>query len=127
MSRWHYEFIKGRERGHQWRVGNADDDVVTDFATEAEAKRFVQNHNAVTREPFIAEIVVVLTALISRTGEIPTSSMLIESLVGSMPDATIGEVKEAVRRYMWSIAGNDNEPHPGETDDETEIRASILR
>lgn len=42
---WHYEFIAGRPLGHQWRVADADDDVVTDFATEAEARDHVQQHH----------------------------------------------------------------------------------
>lgn len=44
-SKLHYEFIKGRPIGHQWRVANEDDDVVTDFATEKQAKSFVRNYN----------------------------------------------------------------------------------
>jgi len=42
---YHYEFIPLRGVGHQWRVGDHNDDMVTDFATEAEAKAFVREHN----------------------------------------------------------------------------------
>lgn len=43
---WHYEYIAGREKGHQWRVADADDDVIRDFASEAEAQEFVRKNNA---------------------------------------------------------------------------------
>lgn len=42
---WHYEFISGRPKGHQWRVADRDDDVVRDFATEPEARVCVRDHN----------------------------------------------------------------------------------
>lgn len=45
FSKYHYEFVAAREEGHQWRVGDGDDDMVTDFATEAQAKTFVDEHN----------------------------------------------------------------------------------
>lgn len=44
---WHYERIVGRTGGNgEWRVADEDDDVITDFATEAEAVAFVQDHNS---------------------------------------------------------------------------------
>ena len=45
LGKYHYEFIKGRAKGHQWRIGDQDDDMVTDFATESEARVFVDEHN----------------------------------------------------------------------------------
>lgn len=42
---WHYEFISERPVGHQWRVADEDDDVVTDFATEEAAGECVRSHN----------------------------------------------------------------------------------
>ncbi len=42
---WHYEFIQARPVGHQWRVADADDDVVSDHATEALAREYVEEHN----------------------------------------------------------------------------------
>lgn len=50
LGNYHYEFIKGRAKGHQWRIGDQDDDMVTDFATEAEAKAFVAEHNRIVKE-----------------------------------------------------------------------------
>ena len=43
---WHYEHIPARGAKHAWRVGDEDDDPVTDFATEAEAQECVRRHNA---------------------------------------------------------------------------------
>lgn len=45
-SVWHYEYVPGRTPGHEWRVGDGDDDMVTDFPTEAEARDCVRAHNA---------------------------------------------------------------------------------
>lgn len=46
LGLWHYEYVEGRTPGHEWRVGDADDDMVTDFPTEEEAKACVRAHNA---------------------------------------------------------------------------------
>ena len=43
---WHYEYIANRSNGRKWRVADEDDDVVTDFPTEAEAAECVRMHNA---------------------------------------------------------------------------------
>jgi hypothetical protein len=48
---WHYEFIAARPVGHQWRVGDQDDDMVADFATEDEAKQWVRLHNLALDPP----------------------------------------------------------------------------
>lgn len=45
LGLWHYEYIEGRTNGRNWRVGDADDDMVTDFPTEEEAKVCVRAHN----------------------------------------------------------------------------------
>lgn len=45
LGKYHYEFIKNRNNGRPWRVGDQDDDPVTDFVTEAEAKEYVDTHN----------------------------------------------------------------------------------
>lgn len=45
IGKYHYEFVEARGKGHQWRVGDEDDDPVTDFATRREAKAFVDEHN----------------------------------------------------------------------------------
>lgn len=42
---YHYEFIAGREDGHQYRVADEMDDFISDFATEDEAREYVRNHN----------------------------------------------------------------------------------
>lgn len=42
---WHYELVEGRPIGHRWRVADADDDVICDFATAEEARAFVEEHN----------------------------------------------------------------------------------
>lgn len=41
----HYEHLPSRGKGHEWRVGDQDDDFVADFPTEAEASAFVRAHN----------------------------------------------------------------------------------
>ncbi len=45
LKKYHYEFIEARGPGRQWRVGDYEDDPVASFATEAEAKAFVEEHN----------------------------------------------------------------------------------
>jgi hypothetical protein len=51
LGKYHYEQIKGRTGGNgEWRVGDQDDDPVTDFATEAEAKAYVDEHNRKVEE-----------------------------------------------------------------------------
>lgn len=45
LGNYHYEFIEARGKGHQWRVGDQDDDMVTDFATKEEARPYVEEHN----------------------------------------------------------------------------------
>lgn len=45
MSQWHYEHIPERGPDKQYRVADADDDVVASFATEEEAAAFVRGHN----------------------------------------------------------------------------------
>jgi len=42
---WHYERIRGRDNGREWRVADRDDDPITDFVTEKEAKAYVRIHN----------------------------------------------------------------------------------
>lgn len=42
---WHYEHIPARGPDAQYRVADADDDVVASFATEDEAQSFVRTHN----------------------------------------------------------------------------------
>ena len=42
---YHYEFVSLRKTGHQWRVGDHNDDMVCDFATEEEARTYVRQHN----------------------------------------------------------------------------------
>jgi len=42
---YHYEFIADRGEGHQWRVANENDDVITDFGSEAAARDHVERHN----------------------------------------------------------------------------------
>ena len=44
-GRWHYEFIKNRGLGHQWRVADDDDEYIIDFGTEEKARDFVRMHN----------------------------------------------------------------------------------
>jgi hypothetical protein len=51
LGLWHYEFIEGRTNGRQWRVGDADDDMVADFPTEDEARDCVRKHNAIVPGP----------------------------------------------------------------------------
>lgn len=46
---WHYERVPGRSNGREWRVGDSDDDVITDFPTEAEAADYVASHNRSVR------------------------------------------------------------------------------
>lgn len=46
LGLWHYEYIAGRSNGRCWRVGDADDDCVTDYETEDEARDCVRAHNA---------------------------------------------------------------------------------
>lgn len=41
-----YEYIRARGKGHQWRVGDRNDNVVCDFATEKEAKEYCRKANA---------------------------------------------------------------------------------
>ncbi len=43
---WHYQLVAARPLGHQWRVADHDDDVICDFATEPEARAYVEAHNA---------------------------------------------------------------------------------
>ncbi len=43
--RLHYEHIPGRSNGREWRVADENDDVVTDFETEADALEYVRDHN----------------------------------------------------------------------------------
>ena len=43
LREYHYEFVKGRAR--PWRVGDYEDDPVTDFPTEDEARAYVEEHN----------------------------------------------------------------------------------
>jgi hypothetical protein len=45
-GRWHYEYVPGAPEGKRWRIGDADDDNVGNYATEGEAKLIVRNHNA---------------------------------------------------------------------------------
>lgn len=40
-----YEFVATRPRGREWRVYNENDDMITDFAEEAEARDYVDRHN----------------------------------------------------------------------------------
>ncbi len=51
-SLYHYEFIEGRTNGRQWRVGDQDDDLVTDFTTRDSASRFVCAHNLLVDENY---------------------------------------------------------------------------
>jgi len=44
---WHYEGpIESRGPGHEWRIGDADDDMVADCDSEEVALRIVESHNA---------------------------------------------------------------------------------
>jgi len=45
-SPFHWEFIEARGYGHQYRVADADDTMVTDFGTEVEAEEYVKQQNA---------------------------------------------------------------------------------
>lgn len=48
---WHYEYIANRQIGHEWRVADEDDDVITDFGTEEEAIELVRFHNGTRNRP----------------------------------------------------------------------------
>ncbi len=50
LGYYHYEFIPARGKAHQWRVGDQDDDMVTDFPTRKQAREFVREHNKIVRE-----------------------------------------------------------------------------
>ncbi len=50
-ARFHYEYIEGRTPGHEWRVADALDDVVTDFPTEEQARAYVASYNACLDPP----------------------------------------------------------------------------
>ena len=47
----HYEYIPARGEGHEYRVGDANDDVVCDFGTEGEAQTYVRDANGRTQTP----------------------------------------------------------------------------
>lgn len=40
-----WEYIAARGEGHQYRVGDARDTMVTDFGTQAEAEAYVKEQN----------------------------------------------------------------------------------
>lgn len=50
LGPYHYEYVKGRKKGHEWRVGDQDDDMVTDFPNEAAARKYVEDHNREVEE-----------------------------------------------------------------------------
>ncbi len=47
---WHYQFIKSRGRGHQWRIADEEDTVVGDRGTEKAALQEVEAHNKAVRK-----------------------------------------------------------------------------
>ncbi len=50
LREYHYEFVGGRAR--PWRVGDYEDDMITDFLTEVEAQIYVEEHNRKVKERF---------------------------------------------------------------------------
>lgn len=122
QSMWHYEYIPGRTNGRKWRVGDAGDDMVTDYETEREALAIVAANNAAWTARFPGRLGIFdwysfsLRNLRRCTAANGFNHVLHSWSISDWMTATLGELGEAanvlkkLNRVRDGIPGNSETP-----------------
>ena len=111
---YHYLHIAAAPEGERWRVANADDDVYSRHATEAEALETVERLNAhvpITngfktdrKRQFVADVLTEYERAVAKfPGDNVTGLALMEE-VGELATAMFEEPFEAVRKEAVQVA-----------------------